>query len=273
MLNIYIILTYYNNAEPNLTAKSQGKHKITNQQYNQNHVCEQIEKVLKYQQSALHWHRDLIENDFSTVLKKALESYAEIEKNSGITLHSHANLALFEQKIREDTNHFMNASQEMSKSAMKREIRTNHRLEYTENNSSKACIYLKNYLGGIYHLTCDEVFFEEDKLIIQESKNATGGCLPSMSDIKDGLFKLILYSNIDNLTLNDKAYEFVTRLKLTGKNLIGSILLPVEQSELKSFLNLNSQSLSEKQKKTISMLNREAESNQRLQIQVTTNRS
>lgn len=77
---------------------------------------------------------------------------------------------------------------------------------------------------------------KEEHYIIQKSKNSTKKTLPELSDIQDGLFKLILYSNIDSLQLNGLRVLFATRLKLTGKNIRDRIILPCSLKEIESFL-------------------------------------
>lgn len=47
-------------------------------------------------------------------------------------------------------------------------------------------------------------FYENGVYLIQESKNTSSDLLPKLSDIQDGLFKLILFSNLDSLTLDEK---------------------------------------------------------------------
>ncbi|HRF95745.1 MAG TPA: hypothetical protein PLZ51_11145, partial [Aggregatilineales bacterium] len=81
-----------------------------------------------------------------------------------------------------------------SLSAAQRERQTTHALERLD-DGEKALFSITNWLGGEYHLTADEVFFEGDTLIIQEAKNSKN-IFPSLSDIQDGLFKLILFSNM-----------------------------------------------------------------------------
>jgi hypothetical protein len=56
--------------------------------------------------------------------------------------------------------------------------------------------------------------------------NPTTGFLPSLSDIRDGLFKLILYSNLSTLELQGKSVPFITRLKLTGRGVESILNLP-----------------------------------------------
>lgn len=95
--------------------------------------------------------------------------------------------------------------------------------------------------------------------------------MPKLPDIQDGLFKLILFSNLDTLTLNDRPVSFTTKLKLTGKNVIVSIVFPTSITETNSFLQTNALVFNGGQQAIIRKLALEAENNQKLKIEVTGN--
>jgi hypothetical protein len=81
-----------------------------------------------------------------------------------------------------------------------------------------------------------------------------------------------LFSNLDSLTLDGEKINFVTRLKLTGKNVIGSIIFPdATPVELEYFLQANMIIFTKKQKEHIRKLALEAENNKNLKIQVSGN--
>ena len=108
--------------------------------------------------------------------------------------------------------------------------------------------------------TADEVeFTSEDEVVIRESKNTTQGVLPSMSDIKDGLFKLLLYSQLSELHYENRRLRFAAQIRLTGK-FSDELSLPAQESRLQDFL---SQFSSSRQRKSIvrklTWLNRELE--------------
>jgi hypothetical protein len=165
------------------------------QEFNVNAVNGQMSRISQYKQSALHWNRSLIEKSFVDIYKLALDSYEKISKETGAKVHDRSIQEQYLEKIMRDFENFKNISLSGSKGASIRETQTSHGFEYLS-DGVKATFQIKNYLGGIYYLTADEVIQSEDVYIIQESKNSTMGFLPSLSDIKDGLFKLILYSNL-----------------------------------------------------------------------------
>ncbi|MEA5573616.1 hypothetical protein [Calothrix sp. UHCC 0171] len=158
-----------------------------------------------------------------------------------------------------------------SQNASKREALTSHKLEYLV-DGLKATFSIENYLGGVYYLTPDEIFHENDTYIIQESKNTSQDSLPKLPDIQDGLFKLILFSNLDSLTLNGESVSFIAKLKLTAKNIVGSIVFPdASPLEIESFLENNSKIFKNNQKEIIKKLALEAENNHKLKIEISSN--
>ena len=128
---------------------------------------------------------------------------------------------------------------------------------------------IENYLGGVYYLTADGVIKENNIYIIQESENATDKSLPSLIDIQDGLFKLILFANLDSLKMNAENITFITKLKLTGINIVNSIVFPDQNEELNSFILANN--FNKTQKEIINNLSLEATNNKNLKIEISGN--
>ena len=116
-------------------------------------------------------------------------------------------------------------------------------------------------------MTADEVYWEDDALVIQESKNSSTGKLPSENDIKDGLFKLILFANMEEVAVDRRRnVEFTTRLKLTG-HLVGSLFLPCATEDIFDFCVENR--LTQTYQKRLILLNQEARENKKLEIWIT----
>ncbi len=131
---------------------------------------------------------------------------------------------------------------------------------------AKYVFRIENYLGGEYYLTADEIFWKDDSLIIQESKHSARDRLPKFADIQDGLFKLILFTNLDRLLFNDKPVLFQTQLKLTGA-LSGSLRFPAEANIIDAFCRQNT--LTPSQRTLLTMLDRETRYNANLSIILT----
>lgn len=185
-------------------------------------------------------------------------------------IHSHAGMEKYLQAITEDFEEFKNLSLKGSQSASRREALTSHALEYLI-DGTKATFCIENYLGGTYYLTPDEILHTENGYVIQESKNATKEALPKLADIQDGLFKLILYSNIDTLQLNGSRFEFSARLKLTGKNVRERIMLPCTSEEVEEFLKQNAGVFKRKEQDIIRKLLMETQRNENLEIEIRAN--
>lgn len=274
LLNTYVVLGYYSDAERNPRTK---KKKITNQKFDNSFVRHQIEEIANYHQSALHWNRNLLDDRFTQILECALAAYDRIAKKTSISLHSREGMDRYLQTIRRNLEKFKDISLKGSQNASRREAVTSHALEHLV-KGRKATFAIENYLGGIYYLTPDEIILDNNDYIIQESKNNSKKLknrsiplLPGRNDILDGLFKLILFSNIDCLTLNNQPVNFSTRLKLTSTGIRDKIILPQSKYKIQSFLALNNWSHSETKKELVELLNLEARQNSKLQIEISGN--
>ncbi|MEH2115603.1 hypothetical protein [Nostoc sp.] len=271
LLNIYIVLAYYETASKSTKKEQINKNKLSNQKFANDFIKFQIDQILAYRQSALHWNKNLFEERFTQTFEKALDSYDSISHQTGVIIHSRKGSDKYLHKIREEFEEFKNISLKGSQSASKREALTSHKLEYLV-DGLKATFSIENYLGGIYYLTPDEIIFENNMYIIQESKNTSTASLPKLPDIQDGLFKLILFSNLDSLILNSEPVLFVTKLKLTGNNVVGSIVFPDASIEnLEYFLEVNIKIFNTNQKAIIKKLALEAQNNHKLKIEISSN--
>ena len=266
LLNIYIILAWYEDAErkPNTTDR------ITNQILNAESVREKLLEVSRYQMTALHWNTTHFEKDFESIYLNAVAGYKKISLKENVGIHSPTKHLQTLEKFKTDGHFsltsFKEATLPRSSEAAHRESLTTHVLESLEENT-KGVFRISNYLGGQYHLTADEVYWEDAQLIVQESKNSSTRKLPSEDDIKDGLFKLILFANMERVTIDDQSdIQFSTRLKLTG-DLVGSLFLPCETDDIFGFCAENR--LTQTYQKRIFLLNQEARENNKLQIWIT----
>ena len=264
LLNIYIVLAYYEDACKNTSALQTHRQKLTGQKLNLPHLRQQITEILRYKQSALHWNRTLMEDRFAQTYRTALDRYEAISTQTGIAVHPRSPQEQYLNQILADYEQFKAISLRGSQSASHREARTLHALEYLD-QGAKPTLQITNYLGGTYYLTADEVIRSGATYIIQESKN-TKGALPSIADIKDGLFKLILFSNLSELKVNGEAVLFTTRLRLTGSGIVGSLLMPCSSERVDAFLQQNRGVYRPGHATLIRKLNTEAAQNAPLQI-------
>lgn len=262
LMNIYVILYYYSHAE--IGKRKNGKEKITNQKIkNDTYIRDQIINVGKYRNDAHHWNNSLFKNSFIPLSKKALNFYKESFKSSQI--HNQEKRIKFLKEISKSENKnklslekYKKLSIEESRKAAKRETTTIHERESVSEGSVKGLFEIENNLGGIYHLTCDEIEIQEKIINIVECKNTTKSKLPSPNDIYDGLFKMILFNNIEYIEINDEPFKSKCSLVLTGENLIGELIMPTEEEKINEFIKNNNLNNREKD---LMFLNEEAKQN------------
>ncbi len=110
-------------------------------------------------------------------------------------------------------------------------------------SGTKAIITIQNYLGGYYYFTSDETEMKGNNIFLIEGKHSKKNSLPSLEDIKDGLVKMILFTNLEDVKVDEKNYNPKPMLKLTVKN------------------HFSEGNLSVAQKKTLLLLRKEAKAN------------
>ncbi len=263
LLNIYIILAWYDEAE----RKPGTFDRITNQTFHAESVRERLRQVSQCPLSALHWNTEHFNRDFESTYRLAVEAYEQISWDNDVLLHSSEvhlrRLDRFMEYGEFSLDAFQEQSLSSSEKAAHRETHTSHWHERLSEDTEKGQLYITNYLGGEYHLTADEVYYEDGRWVLQESKNSRGK-FPSENDIKSGLFVGILYSNMEEVSIyGETDVEFITRLKLTG-NLIGELHLPRDMSKIVDFCSINR--LTKTQLQTIVLLNQEAIKNEKLEV-------
>jgi hypothetical protein len=263
LLNVYIVLAWYETA----SRKSGDKELITSQRLNANHVREKLTALGSYHLSALHWNTTHFQEDFEPLFLKAVNSYQQISALTQTRLHAPEDhlrvLDRYRKHGRFDLHAFKEETLMRSHSAAARETQTTHAAEFLQ-DGTKNLFYISNYLGGEYYLSPDEVYIEDGVLVIQESKNSTKGTnLPTRDDLKDGLFKLILYGNLKQVYLNNQEMMFRVRLKITG-GFAGRLLLPQNDSVVVEFCQRNH--FTRQQAVLIESLNQETHDNPKLSI-------
>ena len=253
LLDVYVILAYYDKAE-----KHRSRHgKITNQKFDNNFILGKISEISNYHSSALHWNLKELKG-ISQILEKAKEAYGKISIQTEVDFHSEKGLRIFAGSIGEDLSKFMESSRLKAQSAQGREFLTVQPKEILA-TQSKAKITITNYLGGKYFFTVDEVLVKDEKLFIIESKHSQSGKLPSVGDIKDGLLKMMLYSNLENVNIDDKRFVSLPVLRLTSEKITGEISTETNPEELEYFFRENN--LNKRQKEFLRNLFLEAREN------------
>jgi len=211
LLGIYVIIGFYNRAEPS----NRYRNKITNQRFDIHYLREQIENILSYQSDALHWNLAHIGNA-GQIGQRALEAYDNISKELKVEMHSRKSAERRINKLLKGKEVFMNLSRDLAEKAQRRERLTVQPKEKL--SGTKATITIRNYLGGFYYFTADEVEVKENNVYLIEGKHSKTNSLPSLEDIKDGLIKMILFTNLEDVKAEGKNYEPIAVLKLTVEN-------------------------------------------------------
>jgi len=229
LLGIYVIIAYYSEAEAN----KRYKNKITNQRFDIDFLKDQIKSLLSYQSDALHWNLSQIDNA-GQIGKKALEAYNRISKKLGIEMHFRKSAEERINELLKGKEKFMNLSRSLAEKAQRRESLT---VQPKENLSgTKAIITIQNYLGGLYYFTVDEIEINGDEIFLIEGKHSKTKGLPSLEDIKDGLLKMILFTNLSSLETDGKDYKPLAALKLTVEGGFEESNLSLSQKEVLNLL-------------------------------------
>jgi len=149
------------------------------------------------------------------IVKKVKINYAKIATKTGVELKSEQGIDNFLIRVQNGVDDFMKFSREKAQEAQSREFVTTQPKEALS-SSTKAKITIKNYLGGLYYFTVDEIKKSKNTLQLIEAKHSKSSILPSKGDIKDGLVKMILYTNLEDVHTNGKAVTVKPILKLTS---------------------------------------------------------
>lgn len=233
LLGIYVIIAYYNKADKS----ERYKNKITNQRFDIDYIRGQVKNIIAYQSDALHWNLAHL-NDVGNVSVKALNAYDRISKKLGIEMHSRE---LAEKRIREllkGKDDFIKLSRLLAEKAQRRESLTLQPKEKLV--GTKAIITIQNYLGGYYYFTSDEVEFNSEEVFLIECKHSQNNCFPSLDDIKDGLVKMILFSNLEKINIDGKDFKPIAVLKLTAGDKFDEGKLSISQKDTLKVLHKES---------------------------------
>jgi len=254
LLDVFVVFAYYENAEKHATREN----KITNQQFDNKLVKTKIAEIKNYHSSALHWNLKEIEQSLLELIQKAKFSYNIISKQLGVEFHNEQGIERFANQFIDGVKNFMNTSRQKAQEAQNREMQTIQPKEALS-TLTKAIITIENYLGGKYYFTTDEIRIESKNIYLIEGKHSKNALLPSNGDIKDGLLKMILYTNLKEVKVDGIEYKPIPVIKLTSTKLEGSILSSDNPDKIDDFIS--NQDFSTKQKTVIKNLFAEAKEN------------
>lgn len=211
LLGVYVIPAYYADAEKN----PDYENKITNQEFDYEYLERKLNELLDYQSDALHWNMKEMErlNELADVCEE--KYYEEISPKTGVEMHSRKHFRQKMEKITESVDEFRRTSKQQSKEAQRREFLTDQPKE--EAVYDKGRVTVENFLGGVYHFTADEAMVIDDTVVLIEKKH-TRRTMPSMGDIKDGLLKSVVFSNIEKAETAEGDYDVRAGIGMTGED-------------------------------------------------------
>jgi hypothetical protein len=233
LLDVHLVLAYYDSAEKNPRRADQ----ITAQKYDNNYVAAHLNEIFRFNGTAREWN-ERETKQLKVMFKKAKLAYRKISKETKTYLHDEAalneliNYAATPQK-------FIEFSRLKSRQAQAREFQTEQPKEALATDT-KSKITIVNALFGKYFFTVDETKFEPRTVYLIEAKHSSRNKFPSRSDIKDGLIKMMLYTNLQDVKVGAKSYGFKVQIRLTSNQLQGSIDSDAKDEAIEKFFAGNS---------------------------------
>mgnify|MGYP002381962499 CR=1 FL=1 len=231
LLDVYVILGYYVDAERD------AKEELTNQQFDNAFIVHKLNELNNFKGTATEWNLKEL-NQISQIAEKAKTSYAEIATRTNVTLHDEKGIDNFVEKISKNLDEFRALSRQKSQKAQGREFATIQPKEALSSDT-KARVTIRDKDGGLYYFTCDETKLTDKTLTLMEAKHTVRAKMPSASDIKDGLLKMMLYTNLKNVKVGGENFALKVALKLTSNKLEGSISSNADGQKVDEFLQAN----------------------------------
>ncbi len=213
LLNIHVIIAYYTSAEKSLSYTN----KITKQRFDNEFLLRKINEIVSLQQSdALHWNMSELDN-VGAIGNRAIISYRAIASGLDVAMSDFTLAQKRMSDISGGRTDFLTLSRTNAEQAQIREAHTNQPNEHVDGTKSKLTI--TNYLGGMYHLTVDETRIDQSGVYLVEAKHCKqNNKFITKENIKDGLLKMILYSNLTNVICDNSLMRPIACLKLTNGN-------------------------------------------------------
>ena len=251
LLDVYVILGYYNDAQRD------SANELTDQKFDNSFILSKIKELQRFSGTAVEWNLKQL-SGISEVAEKAKLAYAEISSRTGVKLHDAKGIENFVARISKSLEEFRSLSRLKSQKAQSREFVTLQPKEALSSDT-KGRVTISDRSGGIYFLTCDETKIDGKTLTLMEAKHTIRSKIPSLSDIKDGLLKMILYTNLKSVRVGGEPVNLKVAIRLTSNKLVGSISSYASHEDFESFAKTNS--LTKNQKEFLTKLFSEAREN------------
>ena len=233
LLGVYIVPAYYSKAEKNPRRNDQ----ITAQKFDNSYVLSRLNEIFNFKGTPREWN-EREAKELKAILEKAKLAYREISKNTKTYLHDET--ALDELiKFAATPEKFIEFSRQKAQNAQNREFNTLQPKEALSTDS-KGKVTITNALFGKYFFTVDETKIEPKTVHLIEAKHSQRAKMPSRNDIKDGLVKMMVYTNLKNVKLGSKPVDHKVGIRLTSAKLEGSITSNAADEQLEKFCSDNS---------------------------------
>ncbi len=237
LLNIHFIPAYYDDAAKNTNRNDQ----ITGQKLNNEFITGKLDEVFNFKGTAREWNEKEAKN-LKVVFESARNAYRAIAKSTKTYLHNED--ALNELiKLSENPNNFAAFSRSKAQKGQSRELQSIQPKEALSTDT-KGGVTITNLSGGKYFFTCDETRLENETLFLIEDKHSSRAIMPSENDIKDGLLKMMVYTNLQNVRVGKTPVKLQAVLRLTSSRIIGSINSDMSENEIAKFFETNKLNIS-----------------------------
>jgi uncharacterized pyridoxamine 5'-phosphate oxidase family protein len=190
LLGIYVILAFYATAKP-----SPVRGKITRQRFDCLYLAGRFDELARTGLSAHEWNVHEVESKLKFVAEKAKEGYRRIQSTTGVKLHAESGVDEAIRLLAQGVEKYRDRSRVFADKAQRREAITLQPKEHVT-KAKKWMIAIRNQKGGYYPWTIDEAIRIKDNVFLIEKKHSSKKKIPAMGDVKDGLLRLIIYSNI-----------------------------------------------------------------------------
>ncbi|MGI8788047.1 MAG: hypothetical protein ACR2HG_09835 [Pyrinomonadaceae bacterium] len=239
LLDVHVVLAYYKDAVKNTKRADQ----ITAQKFDNEYIASRLKEVFDFKGSAREWN-ELEAKRLKNTFEKAKLAYAEISKNTKTYLHDETALNQL-IKLAETPESFALFSRSKSRRGQSRELESIQPKEALATDT-KGGVTITNLAGGKYFFTCDETRVEDKTLYLIEDKHSSRAIMPSENDIKDGLLKMMLYTNLKNVRVGKNPVEEKAVLRLTSSKLIGLINSASSEEDTAKFYEANKLEISKR---------------------------
>ena len=232
-MDVHVVLAYYDEATKNTKRNDQ----ITEQKFDSNYVLARLNEVFNFKGSARDWN-ERETKELKSVFERARLAYREISANTKTYLHDETALNQI-IKLAENPNAFAEFSRNKSQRGQSRELQSIQPKEALATDT-KGGVTITNLAGGKYFFTCDETRVAGKTLFLIEDKHSRRTVLPSENDIKDGLLKMMVYTNLKNVRVGVNPVAEKAVLRLTSSKLSGSVNSDATDEKAANFFQANS---------------------------------